>query len=207
MRLGNSSTISSTVASSRVIIACFVDSRGCWSRNSSVEIPELATPRYSILRSGRTNALVNHGGFPLLGGINWSCSSQCTPAVHHIVRWWPSTLIWIRSHPMACCLIVLCPPGLRTNVNCATWVIVSVVAVAASRWTELCLHCCSVSAGGAVDQAPVVRLDSDRLTAGCGVCGATPCCCGKGEEDDNEKKWEVSRNIELASSQNGMSGS
>jgi len=52
-----------------------------------------------------------------------------------------------------------------------------------------------VSAGGQLEEVPVVLLNWDLLPAGWGVCGAMTCCCGKGKDDDNEKKWEVLRNI------------
>jgi hypothetical protein len=68
------------------------------------------------------------------------------------------------------------------------------------RWQQLqrctywCLRCCWVSARGSLDEAPVVRLSLEEIPPGCGVCGAMTCCCGKGEEDDNEK-WKVLKNI------------
>jgi hypothetical protein len=61
-----------------------------------------------------------------------------------------------------------------------------VAAIAASRWTNWCLHCRYFSARGALDEAPNVWLNSDRLTPGRGVSGAMTGCCGKDDEDDNE---------------------
>jgi len=52
-----------------------------------------------------------------------------------------------------------------------------------------------VTACGMLDAAPVSRLDSDLLSPCRGVCRAMICCCGKGEVDDHETKWEVLRNI------------
>jgi hypothetical protein len=78
-----------------------------------------------------------------------------------------------------------------------------VAAIAASRWTNWCLSCSCVSARGALDEAPIVRLDSDWITPGWGVCRTMTCCYGKGEEDDNEQ-WKVLRNIQQATGHKGM---
>ena len=43
--------------------------------------------------------------------------------------------------------------------------------------------------------SPANRLDFDPLTAGWGDYVSMMCWCGIGEEDDNEKKWEVVRTI------------
>jgi hypothetical protein len=69
-----------------------------------------------------------------------------------------------------------------------------VAANSASRCTNWCLRCSSVSARGALDEAPVVRLDSDWIILGWCVCGAVTWYCGNVEDDDNEK-WKVLRNI------------
>jgi len=68
-----------------------------------------------------------------------------------------------------------------------SWGIVSVAAIAGSRWTNWCLGCSDVSARGTLDEKHVVRLDSDWNTPGCDVCGAMTCYCGKCVEDDQEK--------------------
>jgi len=43
--------------------------------------------------------------------------------------------------------------------------------------------------------SPANRLNFDPLTAGWGGCVSMIFLCGIGEEDDNEKKWEVLRTI------------
>jgi len=148
----------------------------------------------SILRTVQTYAFVDHGDLPLRAAINWSQSSLCTPAIHYIVSWPPSTSRWSYSHPIAYCFLSLQHPVLHTSSKCASLFILSVAAIAASQWTDWCLHCYCVSARGAFDEAPVVRLSSDSIAPGLGVRGAITCSCRKGEEDDNEK-WEVLRNI------------
>jgi len=64
------STIYASVASSRVIKDCFIHSRGWLLRNWSAKIIQLTTSWCSILRTGQSNALVNHDGFPLWAAIN-----------------------------------------------------------------------------------------------------------------------------------------
>jgi len=49
--------------------------------------------------------------------------------------------------------------------------------------------------GDIVDVAPTNWLDLDPLSPGGGGCVSMVCWCGIGEEDDNEKKWEVLRTI------------
>ena len=97
------STIYTSVASSKVIRACFVHSRRCLSGNSSMKIAELTTTWGSIPWTVRTNALINHGGLMLQAVKNWSCSSWRKPTVWYTVNWWPLTKVWIYSHPTACC--------------------------------------------------------------------------------------------------------
>jgi len=77
----DSSPIYASIDSSKVIQTRFRHSRGCFSGNSCVEIQVLTTPWCLISQTVQTNALVHHGGFPLRAAINWSPSSQCTPAV------------------------------------------------------------------------------------------------------------------------------
>jgi len=58
-----------------------------------------------------------------------------------------------------------------------------------------------------VDEVPIECLDSNPLSPYRGVSVAMIRWCGIGEEDDNEKMWEVLRITNLASSQNGISTS
>jgi len=53
-----------SLASSRVVKACFVHSQGCSLLNSPATFPVLTTSWRSIAQTVRTNALVDHGGFP-----------------------------------------------------------------------------------------------------------------------------------------------
>ena len=41
------------------------------------------------------------------------------------------------------------------------------------------------------DVSPANRLDFDPVAAGLVDCVPMICWCGIGEEDDNEKQWEV----------------
>ena len=157
-------------------------------------MPELTTSWCSTACPVRTNALVNHGGFALGAAMNWSQSSLCIPAVHYVVSWW-STTIWVYSHPIGCCFVFLLHVVLWTICKCEYWVIF-LVAVLASLWlTDWYRHCCCVPARDALDEAPIGWLDSDPLTPCWGVFVAMICWCGRGDEDDNEKKWDVLRNI------------
>jgi hypothetical protein len=56
--------------------------------------------------------------------------------------------------------------------------IFSVAAIDASRCTNWCLRCSSVSARGAVYEELVVWLNSDWITPGWGVCRAMTWYCG-----------------------------
>ena len=89
----------------------------------------------------------------------------------------------------------------------ASWAIVSAATLTVSRWTDWHLHCCCVQPSDTLHEAPVDLLDSDLLSPGWGASVAKICWSGIGEEDDNEKKWDVLRNIESASSQNGIRNS
>jgi len=74
-------------------------------------------------------------------------------------------------------------------------VIFVVGASAASRETCLCLHCCCEPISDVFDVSPANWLDFDSLAAGWDGYGSMICWCGIGEEDDNEKKWEVLRTL------------
>jgi len=104
-------------------------------------------------------------------------------------------MIRIYSHPIACGFLLVLLPVSRTIVECATGVVCPVAILAAPRWTNWCLRCWCVPSREALDEAAIVSLDSDPLSLVSGVCLAMTCWCGKGEEDDNQKKWEVLRNI------------
>ena len=150
----NTWTMYASVASSNVVKACLVHSRGFLSLNWSAKIPELTTSWCWTLRTARTNALVNHGGFPLQVARNWSRSSLHTPGASYLLSWRSSTSTWLYSHLIACCFLFLLLPVLRTIFHSASTVMFSVAAFAASRWAEWCLHCRSVSVGGVWQKRP-----------------------------------------------------
>jgi len=196
-----------SVAPSKVIKAGFVHSRGSLSGNLSAKLPELTTSWCWISLTMGTNAFVDLGGFLLRAARKWSCSSLPTPAVHYTINWWLRNTISIYSHPTACCCVSLPLPVLRTMFKWASWVIYPVAALAASQWTCWWLRCCCVPISDVFDVSPTNWSDFDPLTASRGGCGSMICWCGIGEEDDNEKKWEVLRTIWLASCQNRISSS
>ena len=174
-----------------MIKACFVHCRGCVSANSSAQIPELTTSWCSISWIVRTNAFDYHGGFPLWAAINWSHSSLQTPPVCCTINCRPFTMIWIHSHPTACCFSLLLLPVLGMIFECASWVISLVAALAASGWPTWCLLSCCVPIIAVLDVAPANRLDWDLLPPGWGGCVSMICWDGIGEQDDNEKIWEA----------------
>jgi len=45
------------------------------------------------------------------------------------------------------------------------------------------------------DVVPAKRLEFDPLSNGWGCCVSMISWCGIGEEDDNEKKWDVLRTL------------
>jgi len=99
------------------------------------------------------------------------------PAVLYILSWPSSTQIWFDSHPITCCWLLFSRPVLGSILKCASWVVFSVATIAASQWTNWCLHCCCVSPSGSLCAAPVVRLDSAPIAPGGSVSGAMACCC------------------------------
>jgi len=169
--------MNASVASSQVVKALLVHSRWFLSLNLCAKIPDLTTSWWSISRTVRTNPLVNRGGFPLRAAINWSLSSLRTPAVCYIISWPPCTSIRLHLHLIECCLSFLLLAVLWTIGNCASRVLFSVAAFAASRWTQWCLCYSWVSAGGVSNETAVILLDSVPLSPCCGACGAMICCC------------------------------
>jgi len=158
-------------------------------------MPELTTSWCSISHTVRTKGFLDYGGFPLRAARYLSCSSRHIPAVHYWINWRSYTMIWTCSHPIACCILFVQLLVVRTIFNWASCILFPVATLAASRWTNWCLHCCCEPSSDALDEAPVISLDSDPLSPVWGVCVAMTCWCGKGEEDDNRKKWEVLGNI------------
>jgi len=148
---------------------------------SSATIPELTTSWWWIFRTLQTNAFVNHAGFPLRATLNWSHSFLRTAVVCYIINWQPCTSIWVQLHLIACCFPFLLRPVLGITFNCVSRVILSMAAFAASWWSKWCLRCSWVSAGGVLDEVPVILLDSVPLSPSWGVCGAMICCCGSEE--------------------------
>ena len=56
--------------------------------------------------------------------------------------------------------------SLMDDFKYAYGVILSVATLAASRWTNCCLRCCSGPASDALDEAPIDWLDLDPLSLG-----------------------------------------
>jgi len=84
---------------------------------------------------------------------------------------------------------------LCTNPNCVTWVI-----YAASRSTNGCLHCCCVLVGGALVEAPVIRLDSDPLAPCRGVVEPWFAVVEKGTKMITErsgKSWRIYSQLQV----------
>ena len=160
------STIRNSVAFSMVFKACLVHSSGPFSRNLSVKITQLTTSWCSISWIIWTNVFVDDGDLPLRAAIISSQRSQHTPAVQCILSWPPCTSIWRYTHQITCCCILLLYQGLHTLFKCGSWVIFSLTAIAVLRWRNWCLQCCCVSARGALDEAPVIQLDSNSITLG-----------------------------------------
>jgi len=142
-----------------------------------------------------TNAFIDHGGFLIHAAIYWSRSSLHIAAVYYAINWRPSTMIWTYSPPIVCCFLFMLHPVLQMILKCVSRVIFLVATSAALQWTNCCLRRCCAPSSNALYEAPVVSLDSDLPSYVWGVCVAMNCWCGKGEEDDNQKKWEVLRNI------------
>jgi len=187
------------MASTKVFQPSLVQSRGPLSWASSAKIPELTTRWFSISLTVWTNALVDHGGFLFWAAINWSNSSHHTPAEYFSVSRQLSTSIWIYSHPIACCFLLMLILVSHIICKCASWAIVKLVAFAASQETDWSLRCSCVSPCGIFNDAPINLLISGLLAPSWGVWAAMICWCGNDEEDDeeddNKKKWDVLRNI------------
>jgi len=96
---------------------------------------------------------------------------------------------------------------LRTIVQCVSWVIYLVAALAVSWCTNVCLRCCCVPRIYVFDVAPANLPVFGALSPGGGGCVSMMCWFGIAVEDDNERKWEALRTIESASCQNGISSS
>jgi len=150
---------------------------------------------YSIMGTLWKYALVENGGFPSWAVIKWSCSSRRTPTLCLKALWLLFNSIWIYFHPTAYYFKYFPLPVLRTIFKCASWVICLVAALAASQWTHWFLNSCCVPISDMFDIVPANQLDLDTHSPGCGHCASIICCCGFGEEDDNEKKWDVLRTI------------
>jgi len=184
----STSPIYTSVVSSQVITDWLVHSRECLWRNSSAQMPELTTSWCSILRTVPIDSIVDHGGFPLQGAINWSRSSLPTPNFRYMVNWRPFTKVWIYWHPIACCFILLLLLVLRTIFQWASIVLCLEAALAASWWTNWCLGSCNVPLSDISKETPVDQLSSDLVYTGWVICVSIICWCGLGEDDDNEIK-------------------
>jgi len=162
--------------------------------------PELTTSWCSIIQTVPTYAFVDHRSFQLWAAMNWSQSSLCVLSVHYTVFWQQFTAIWIYLYPLACCFIFFLLVVLRMSINCASCVTFPEAELGALQWNTWRLHWGCVPLSDAMDEEPVNRLDSDLLSHCWGISVAFSWWCALEEEDDNEKKWEVLKNILLASS-------
>jgi len=201
------STIYHSIASCKLIDTCFDHTRGRLSRNSSANIAELMTSCCSISQTVRTNNLVDHGALPLRAEMKWSQSSLLIPAVHYTVNCPSLTLIWLYSHPIACCVLFLLLSVLRMSFKCTSSEIFLVAALAALRWTNLCLHSCCVLESDVLGVPPFPLPGSVPFSPGWADSVPGIRWCWIGEEDDNEKKWQVLRNIYFATSHNEITNS
>lgn len=152
-----------------------------------------------MLQTVQTNAFVGPAGLLLWAAINWSHSSVHTPAVHWTVIWLPFTTVWLNSHPIACSFQCLLHLVLRTIFKWASYIICLVAVLAVSWLTtwNLCSCCsplCDVS-----DEIPIDQLIYP-ISPGWSVCVSMFWWCAIGEADDNQKKWEILRNMSLPSS-------
>jgi len=93
---------------------------------------------------------------------------------------------------------------LRTVLTCAPRVIVVVAALAALQWNNWFLHCYCVPLSDASEEVSVVSPYFDLHLPSCVVWVAMIRYCGIEEQDANKEMWEVLRNIQYASSQDGM---
>jgi len=135
----------------------------------------------------KPNAIVDYWGFPLGATIHWSHSSLCIPTVHFIVNSRQTTSIWIYLHSITCCFLYLLPVVVQTIFKCESWDILVVAALAASWWTNWCLLCCWVPPSAVIEEASIISLDLDLLSADWGVHVGMIRCCGIGEEDNNKE--------------------
>jgi len=160
----NTSTISNTIVSSKVFIACLVHYRECLSRNLSAKVPELATSWYWMSRTVRTNTLVDHGSFLLTAGFQLSCSCLRSQPVPYSVSWSQCTLKSIDSHAIACSVIFVLHQIVVPILACEHLVTFVLAVLVVWWWTNWCLRCCCVSPHGGLDQSPVIWHYSDPPT-------------------------------------------
>ena len=193
--LAITTTIYASVVSSTVTNACFVTSCGCLWRNLSAKLPNLTTLWWSISLTLRTNAMGYIGDFPLWAAINWLHSALHTHTVHYMLNWRLFSMVWIYSHPIACCYLIFLLLVLQMSITYTPWVVCLVAALAASRWTNWCLYSWYVPLSDVLDEAPIDWLESDTVSPGWGVYGSLFSYCWIGGEDHNEMKWEVLINI------------
>jgi len=82
-------------------------------------------------RTVRTNALFDHGGFPLQSAMNCPLITLVAAAVRYTACWLSSTSIWIDSHQIPCCWLFLLLPVARTILEWESCVILPVATIAA----------------------------------------------------------------------------
>jgi hypothetical protein len=75
--------------------------------------------------------MVDNAAVPLSETVPWLCSSLHSPAVRYRDNWPWLRLIWIESHPIACCSIFFLFPVLHHFFKFASRVIFQVAQIAA----------------------------------------------------------------------------
>jgi hypothetical protein len=143
-----------SVAFSALIQAFFVNSRGCLSVNPAAILPELRTLRCSASRTVRIYSSLDTTSFPLQASINWSCRSQRTAAVCYTVNRRSFPTVWLFSHLTIWCFLFVLLPVLQMIFKCASWAIFLGASLAASQWTNCCVHSWCVPISDILDEAP-----------------------------------------------------
>jgi uncharacterized protein YjeT (DUF2065 family) len=153
-----------------VFNSSFVCSQRCYSRNWSVNIPQLTTSYCLILWTMYTSALVDHRGYHLWTELNWSYISLCTLDVQYILGWLMTTSTLISLHCIAFCILLLVLEGLLTMFECVSWIRIWEATLSVSQRTILYVGSCFVQVVGTWNVAPDCRLNSDQHAPYSGVC-------------------------------------
>jgi len=105
----------------------------------------------------KTDALVNHGCFPLQTAQNWSHTSQCMLGVHNIGNWGPSTSGCINWHLIEYCFVLLLLHVFWPIWKCTSWV---------KFWWQHMQHCSALPRVCIVAVANLVAYSTNRQWVG-----------------------------------------